>query len=344
MINGTTLAGEAIQNIRERILQHDFRAGRGKLTHGDILTRYGNAIIRDVSLSRALKLVLDCSNGVAGDSAPGIFRALGCEVIELFCDVDGTFPNHAPDPGQPENLRDLIRVVQEHGADLGIALDGDGDRIGVVSSNGEVIWPDRLMALFAQELLQLHRGAEIIFDVKCSRILPEIIQRNGGKATMWKSGHSLIKSKLRQSGAILAGEMSGHIFFNDRWRGFDDGIYAGARLCELLTRRESHPEKVFQSIPDTVNTPELRLGMNEGEPRQLVMELIRAAQFDDATVNTMDGLRVDFNDGFGLIRASNTTPAIVMRFEADTQSRLAMIQQKFRDLLARARPGLELPF
>ncbi len=344
MIHGATLAGEAIQHIRQRILDHDFRVGQGGLTRQPILPRYCDAVVRDVSLPRSLKLVLDCGNGVAGDSAPAIFRSLGCEVIELFCEVDGTFPNHHPDPGQPENLRDLIETVKEYKADLGIAFDGDGDRLGVVSPTGEVIWPDRLMVLFARELLQLHRGAEILFDVKCSRILPEVIERHGGKATMWKSGHSLIKARLRETGAILAGEMSGHLFFNDRWGGFDDGIYAGARLCELLARSESRPDEVFQSIPDTINTPELRLEMNEGEPRQLVEELIRAAQFDNATVNTMDGLRVDFDDGFGLLRASNTTPAITMRFEADNQNRLAAIQQKFRELFASVRPGIGLPF
>ncbi len=344
MIDGVTLAGEAIQHIRRRILNNDLRTGQGELTHQPILPRYCDAIIQDVSLSRSLKLVLDCGNGVAGDGAPAIFRALGCEVIELFCEVDGTFPNHHPDPGQPENLQDLIETVKEHDADLGIAFDGDGDRLGVVSSTGEVIWPDRLMALFAQELLQLHRGAEIIFDVKCSRILPEVIERNGGKATIWKCGHSLIKSKLRETGAILAGEMSGHIFFNDRWGGFDDGIYAGVRLCELLTRRGNHPDEIFDSIPNTINTPELRLEMDEGEPRRLVEELVKAAHFDDATVNTMDGLRVDFDDGFGLLRTSNTTPAITMRFEAGNQDRLAVIQQEFRDLFASVRPGIELPF
>ena len=344
MIDGTTLAGEAIQHIRRRILNNDFRTGQGVLAHQEILPRYCDAIIQDISLSRSLKLVLDCGNGVAGDSAPGIFRALGCEVIELFCEVDGTFPNHHPDPGQPENLQDLIGKVKEHDADFGIAFDGDGDRLGVVSATGEVIWPDRLMALFAEELLQLHRGAEIIFDVKCSRILPEVIERNGGKATMWKTGHSLIKSKLKETGAILAGEMSGHIFFNDRWGGFDDGIYAGARLCELLTRSENHPSEIFDSIPNTINTPELRLEMDEGEHHRLVEELVRVAHFDDATVNTIDGLRVEFDDGFGLLRASNTTPSIIMRFEAGNQSQLALIQQKFRDLFASVRPGLELPF
>ncbi len=344
MIDGVTLATEAIQHIRQRIENRDFRVGQGALTHQDVLPQYRDAIIRDVSPMRPLKLVLDCGNGVAGDSAPEIFRSLGMDVMELFCEVDGTFPNHHPDPGQPENLRDLVSAVKEYGADLGIAFDGDGDRLGVVSASGEIIWPDRLLVLFARQLLQLHRGAEIIFDVKCSRILPEVIKRHGGKATMWKSGHSLIKARLRQSGAILAGEMSGHIFFNDRWGGFDDGIYAGTRLCELLSRNDSHPEEVFRSIPDTINTPELRLEMSEGEPHRLVEELIRAAQFDDATINTIDGLRVDFKDGFGLLRASNTTPAITLRFEADNPERLAVIQQKFRELFDSVSPGTGLPF
>lgn len=344
MIDGTTLSGEAIQHLRQRILKNDFRTGNGVLTAQEILPRYCNAIIQDVSLSHSLRLVVDCGNGVAGDSAPKVFRGLGCEVFELFCEVDGNFPNHHPDPSQPENLQDLIRAVKQHNADFGMAFDGDGDRLGIVSATGDIIWPDRLMVLFARAVLEQNKGAEIIFDVKCSQILQEVIEQHGGRATMWKTGHSFIKGKLRETGAVLAGEMSGHIFFNDRWGGFDDGIYAGARLCELLTRSDMHPGEIFKSIPDTINTPELRLDMDEGENHALVEELVNAARFDDATITTIDGLRVDFDDGFGLSRASNTTPAVIMRFEASHESQLAFIQKKFRELFAAVRPELRLPF
>jgi phosphomannomutase/phosphoglucomutase len=344
MINGTTLSGEAIQGIKQRVIDRDFIEGKGTLSKFDILPQYCQAVIDDISLTRPLKIVVDCGNGVAGGVAPGVFRDLGCEVVELFCEVDGNFPNHHPDPSQLENLQDLIVAVREHGADFGMAFDGDGDRLGIVSDNGDVIWPDRQMILYAQAVLAENPGAEIIYDVKCTQILARAITEFGGRATMWKTGHSFIKSKLRETGAALAGEMSGHIFFNDRWGGFDDAIYAGARLCELLTRLDQTPGEVFAEIPDTVNTPELRLEMNEGEHHQLVSELVEAAQFDDAVVSTIDGVRADFSDGFGLIRASNTTPTVIMRFEASSSVQLAAIQKKFRDLILAVRPGLELPF
>ena len=344
MIGGTTLSGEAIQKIKQRVINGDYKAGNGKLSKREMLPLYSQAIEKDISLSRPLKLVIDCGNGVAGAVAPDVFRNLGCEVKELFCEVDGNFPNHHPDPSQLENLQDLIHAVKDCDADFGMAFDGDGDRLGIVSANGDVIWPDRQMMLFARAILQVSPGAEIIFDVKCSQILPKLIQECGGVATMWKTGHSFIKSKLKETGAALAGEMSGHIFFNDRWGGFDDGIYAGARLCELLTQTDKSPGQVFAEIPDTVNTPELRLEMDEGQHYKLVDELVSAARFDDATLNTIDGVRVDFSDGFGLIRASNTTPTIIMRFEATTQEQLEAIQERFRSLILSVRPGLELPF
>ena len=349
MIAGTTLSGEAIQKIKHKVIENDFIVGSGAATTGtlvrkEILPAYCNAIQQDISLSKSLKLVIDCGNGVAGNVAPAVFRSLGCEVIELFCEVDGTFPNHHPDPSQLDNLQDVIQAVAEHKADFGMAFDGDGDRLGIVSANGDVIWPDRQMILFSQALLQERPGAEIIFDVKCSQLLPKTIQQHGGIATMCKTGHSFIKSKLKETGAALAGEMSGHIFFNDRWGGFDDGIYAGARLCELLAQSAQSPMDIFATIPDTVNTPELRLDMDEGAHYQLVEELVAAAQFDDATVHTIDGIRVDFDDGFGLLRASNTTPTVIMRFEASTQAQLENIQNQFRALFSSTRPDLTLPF
>ena len=344
MIGGVTLSGDAIQRLKGQVIDNDFVAGQGTLGHEQVLSAYQRALTADIHLARALTVVIDCGNGVAGAVAPQAFRAIGCEVVELFCEVDGTFPNHHPDPSRPENLQDLINAVRAHKADLGLAFDGDGDRLGVVCGDGKIIWPDRQMLLFVDPILAERPGAEIIFDVKCSRLLPRAIRARGGKATMCKTGHSFIKNKLKESGAPFAGEMSGHLFFNDRWGGFDDGIYAGARLCELLAADERTPAQRFAVLPDTVNTPELRLEMQEGEPRVLMDELIANARFDDATVSRLDGLRVDFKDGFGLIRASNTTPAIILRFEADHQQRLEAIQSRFRELLHATRRDLQLPF
>jgi phosphomannomutase/phosphoglucomutase len=344
MIGGTTLSGDAIQAIKQRARSGNFQSGQGNINRREILGKYHQAVINDVSLEKSLKVVIDCGNGVAGAVAPQVFRDLGCEVIELFCEVDGNFPNHHPDPSQLQNLQDLIRAVAEHNADFGMAFDGDGDRLGIVSSSGEVIWPDRQMALFSRAILEQNPGAEIIFDVKCSQVLPKIIKDAGGVATMWKTGHSFMKSKLKESGAVLAGEMSGHIFFNDRWGGFDDGIYTGARLCELLSRTDKSLDQVFAEIPNTVNTPELRLEMEEGEHYQLVEKLVACAKFDDAVVTTIDGVRVDFEEGFGLIRASNTTPTVIFRFEAATESQMENIQERFRALILGVDSSLELPF
>ena len=348
MIGGVTLSEESIQGIKQRVIDGDFDgdfpAGSGQLRREEMLAAYQRAIVDDIRLARPLKVAIDCGNGVAGVIAPQVFRAIGCEVIELFCDVDGTFPNHHPDPSRLENLADLSASVVQNKADFGIAFDGDGDRLGVVSDDGSVVWPDRQMLLFAPSVLLEQPGAEIIFDVKCSRLLPRAIEAGGGIASICKTGHSFIKNKLKQSGAALAGEMSGHIFFNDRWGGFDDGIYAGARLCELLAADNRSPGEVFSALPNTVNTPELRMETEEGEQHALVAELVATARFDDATVCNIDGLRVDFEDGFGLVRASNTTPAVIMRFEADSRQRLEAIQSRFRQLLHSVRADLNLPF
>jgi phosphomannomutase/phosphoglucomutase len=344
MINGTTLSGELIQKIKQRVIDRDFVSGEGRYEEKQVLDTYCDRIVSDVSLARPLKVVVDCGNGVGGAVAPSLFRRIGCEVTELFCEVDGTFPNHHPDPSQLENLEDLIREVKNTSADFGMAFDGDADRLGVVSADGSVIWADRQMILFSRSVLKQQPGAEIIFDVKCSQTLAEDIEAHGGRATMWKTGHSFIKSKLKETGAALAGEMSGHIFFNDRWGGFDDGLYAGARLCELLSASAQSPQEVFASLPDTVNTPELRLEMDEGEHYKLMEELNRKADFKDGVVSQIDGLRVDFEDGFGLIRPSNTTPTLIMRFEARSQSGLEKIQKQFRDLLIATRDSLTLPF
>ena len=287
---------------------------------------------------------MDCGNGVAGFIAPKVYKDLGCEVTELFCEVDGNFPNHHPDPSQAENLVDLVKAVQETGSEFGIAFDGDGDRLGVVTPNGDIIWPDRQMILFARDVLSRNPGAQIIYDVKCSRTLPTAIEAAGGVPLMWKTGHSFIKSKLKETGAALAGEMSGHLFFKERWYGFDDGIYAGARLCELLSKLSESPSEVFAALPDTINTPELRLDFAEGEHYAFIEAFQSSARFENGEMHTIDGVRVDYDGGFGLVRASNTTPMLIMRFEADTQSLLETIQSEFRREMVSIAPELTLPF
>ncbi|HED12230.1 MAG TPA: phosphomannomutase/phosphoglucomutase [Gammaproteobacteria bacterium] len=344
MIGGETLAAEAIQTIRQRILERNLHHGEGKIRRESVIERYMTRITDDVKMTRLMRIVMDCGNGVAGAVAPQLFRRLGCEVTELFSEVDGHFPNHHPDPSQPENLQDLIAKVQSCGAELGIAFDGDGDRLGVVTPDGTIIWSDRQMMLFARDVLERQPGAEIIYDVKCSQQLPNVIHDAGGKATMSRTGHSFIKKALRESGAALAGEMSGHIFFSERWYGFDDGLYAGCRLMELLSRANSVPQEVFASLPNTINTPELRIHFADGDHHAFMDRLAAAADFPAGKVSLIDGIRVDFEDGFGLVRASNTTPILVLRFEASTEQGLETIMQQFRALLSGVDPELPLPF
>jgi len=344
MVGTHTLAGERIQGLKHRIEAQTVAHGAGQQSQEDVVPAYLRRVTEDIQLDRPLRVVCDCGNGVAGMLAPRLLREIGCEVIELFSEVDGHFPNHHPDPSVPENLEDLIAAVREHQADLGLAFDGDGDRLGVVTNTGKVVWPDRQMILFARDILSRHPGAEIIYDVKCTRLLPDAIAAAGGKPTMWKTGHSFIKAKLRESDAALGGEMSGHLFFKERWYGFDDALYAAARLCEVLARTDDSADTVFSAIPDTVNTPELKLEMDEGEHYELIAELVAAADFPDGTICDIDGIRVDFDDGFGLARASNTTPTVVMRFEGANESALKRIQDAFRRQLIALRPRLALPF
>ncbi|PIV76421.1 MAG: phosphomannomutase/phosphoglucomutase [Rhodocyclales bacterium CG17_big_fil_post_rev_8_21_14_2_50_68_7] len=344
VLAGETLAGAAIQAVRARIERGDLAHGAGGLTQADVREAYVRRIVSDVRLARPMKLVVDCGNGVAGDLAPRLLRELGCEVRELYCEVDGRFPNHHPDPSKPENLADLIRTVTATGAELGLAFDGDGDRLGVVTRAGEIIYPDRQLMLFASDVLSRNPGAQIIYDVKCTRNLAVWIRSHGGVPLMWNTGHALIKAKLRETGAPLAGEMSGHVFFKERWYGFDDGMYAAARLLEILSRSPD-AGAVLSELPSSVSTPELNLKMNEGEPFALIEELKKTARFEGAReIFTLDGIRVEYADGFGLARPSNTTPVVVLRFEGDTPEALARIQQVFRRVLAAARPGLALPF
>jgi phosphomannomutase/phosphoglucomutase len=350
MVAGETLAAEAIQVLRRLIeagaapAQAGGQPRRGSVSQEDVKEPYLTRITSDVKLSRPMTIAVDCGNGSPGSVAPELFRRLGCKVIELFCEVDGNFPNHHPDPSKPENLEDLIEALKTSDAELGLAFDGDGDRLGVVTKAGKIIYPDRQLMLFAAEVLGRNPGAEVIFDVKCTRNLFPWIREHGGKPLLWKTGHSLIKSKLKETGAPLAGEMSGHIFFKDRWYGFDDGLYAGARLLEIVSR-ERDASAVLESLPDSISTPELNIKLDhEGENHKLIEELQKSAKFEGATdVLTIDGLRVEYPDGFGLMRASNTTPVIVLRFEADSRQALSRIREDFKRVLHNARPELEIP-
>jgi phosphomannomutase/phosphoglucomutase len=348
MVAGETLAAETIQDLRKLIdvilVETGTQTKRGSVSQADVKPAYLDRITSDVKLARPMTVAVDCGNGSPGSVAPELFSRLGCKVIELFCEVDGNFPNHHPDPSKPENLVDLIEKLKTSDAELGLAFDGDGDRLGVVTKSGKIIFPDRQLMLFAAEVLSRNPGAEVIFDVKCTRNLFPWIREHGGKPLLWKTGHSLIKSKLKETGAPLAGEMSGHIFFKDRWYGFDDGLYAGARLLEIVSR-EKDASRVLESLPDSISTPELNIKLAaEGENHQLIAELQKSAKFTGATdVNTIDGLRVEYPDGFGLMRASNTTPVIVLRFEADTNAALTRIRDDFKRVLHQARPSLEIP-
>ena len=344
MIGTHTLAAERIQDLRKRIEAESFAEGQGARRNGNVVPAYMQRVAGDIHLKRPLKVVTDCGNGVAGMAAPQLMRDIGCEVIELFSDIDGTFPNHHPDPSVADNLVQLIEAVRNEKADLGLAFDGDGDRLGVITDTGQVIWPDRQMILFARDILTRNPGAKVLYDVKCTRLLPKAIEDAGGEPLMWKTGHSFIKAKLRETGGVFGGEMSGHLFFKERWYGFDDALYAAARLCEVLSGDDRPPSTVFAEIPDTVNTPELRIEMNEGEHHTLIQELVANGNFSGGSVCNIDGVRVDFEDGFGLARASNTTPTVILRFEADTTSALERIQELYRAQILALRPTLTLPF
>jgi len=349
MLGGGTLYGDEIQGLYRSIVDPGFQAtlradAPRRVTARDVSADYLQRILGDVRLSRPMKVAIDCGNGVAGALAPQLFRALGCEVTELFCDVDGRFPNHHPDPAHPENLEDLIRCLRETDCEIGLAFDGDGDRLGVVTKSGHIVWPDRQLMLYARDVLAARPGGQIIYDVKCSRLLAGWIRQHGGQPLMWRTGHSLIKAKLKETGAPLAGEMSGHVFFNDRWYGFDDGLYTGARLLEILSR-SADPGAVLEGLPTADATPELHIRTAEGENFRLVEALQRNARFDGASeVITIDGVRVEYPDGFGLARASNTTPVVVTRFEADSPQALARIQAAFKAAIQAVAPGVAIPF
>ena len=345
VIDRIALHGEVIRDLRRRIETGDLRQGSGRERSAHIRLDYIRRVSEALPLPKPLKVVVDCGNAIAAKTAPPLLRALGCAVVELYCEVDGRFPNHHPDPSVPENLADLQAAVREHQADIGLAFDGDADRLGVVTGAGEIIWPDRVLMPLAEEVLMQHPGAAIVYDVKCSWHLTRLIERLGGQPILWKSGHSLIKAKMRETGALLGGEMTGHFVHADDWFGFDDAFYAAARLLRLLARRGGSSAEFFAAWPAGLSTPELRLDMAEGAPFAFMERLAAQADFGpEAQVITLDGLRVEFPQGWGLVRASNTTPSLVLRFEADDPAALAEIQDRFRRPLLALQPDLALPF
>ena len=346
VLAGRAIHGQEIQHLRQRIEAEDYVRGRGRVAAMDVVAEYAHRVTSDCRLARPMKIVVDSGNGVTGASAPAILRDLGCEVIDLYSEVDGDFPNHHPDPSKPENLAVLKLVVKATGAELGLAFDGDGDRLGVLTKDGHIIWPDRQIMLFARDILARLPGATIIYDVKCSQRLPVAIREAGGVPLMWKTGHSLVKAKLRETGAPLAGEMSGHLFFGERWYGFDDATYTAARLLEILSRH-ADPSAVLDALPSSHSTPELNVACAEGEHHALVEDLLACVadgrlSFAGGEVGTIDGLRVDFADGFGLIRASNTTPVLVLRFEGHTPAALQRIQTQMLDALRSVKPDAQV--
>ncbi len=331
ILDGVTLAEESIQALYQRVIKQEFHSAQGSFTEDEsLLDRYIDFITQQIQLPRKLKVVVDCGNGVAGRLAYPLFSKLGCEVIELFCEVDGNFPNHHPDPSVAENLVDLINAVKTHQADVGLAFDGDADRIGVVTATGEVIWPDRLMMLFSKDILSRNPGGKIVFDVKCSAHLPAVIKKHGGIPMMSPTGHSLVKSKMKAVNALIAGELSGHIFFKENWFGFDDGLYTACRLLDIVAKQTLSLDALFSDIPDSVNTPELKISMADHQKFAFINHLKKHGQFDNAQIIDIDGIRVEFSDGWGLLRASNTTPCLVARFEADSVEALERIKSLFK--------------
>lgn len=345
MIEGDALFGDGITALYERLQAGNLHSGNGSLSEQDILDAYLGEITSGIKLDRPVKISYDCGNGVAGAAAPQLFKALGCEGDALFTEVDGNFPNHHPDPAKLENLEDLIKSVKDSNAEVGLAFDGDGDRVGVVDNKGNVIWPDRQMVLFAQDVLSRNPGARIIYDVKCSKVLPDAISAAGGEPDMWKTGHSFIKARIKETGALLGGEMSGHLFFKERWYGFDDALYAAARLLEILSKTDQSTSEIFGAIPDSINTPELNVVFErDGAHHEFIEAFAKNASFDGAKLTTIDGVRADFADGWGLVRASNTTPSLVIRFEADSEAALTRIQDEFRDTMKKTDASVTAPF
>lgn len=345
VLAGETLSGDAITDLYRRLTENDLSQGEGSLREEDVRERYLDQITGDVVVKRPLKAVVDCGNGVAGEMGPELIRRLGVDTIALFDEIDGNFPNHHPDPGKPENLRDLIAKVKETGADIGLAFDGDGDRLGVVTPKGEILYPDRLMMALSEDLIERVPGARIIFDVKCTGNLATVIEKAGGTPEMWRTGHSLIKARMKETGAALAGEMSGHIFFKERWFGFDDGLYGAARLLEILAKQDVDADTFFDRYPQDLGTPEINVEVTDETKFAIVERLAREGDFGtDGVKTTLDGIRVDYADGWGLCRASNTTPVLVLRFEGKSEEALERIKDSFRVALKQAEPSIVAPF
>ncbi len=347
VVGGDALFGDGITALHTRLVEDNLHTAdtAGSLESQDILQDYLDRILGDVKLARPMSIAYDCGNGVAGAAAPQMFDALGCNSSSLFTEVDGNFPNHHPDPAKLENLEDLIAVVKENKHEVGLAFDGDGDRVGVVDDQGNVIWPDRQMVMFARDVLERNPGARIIYDVKCSKVLPAAIKEAGGEPDMWKTGHSFIKARIKETGALLGGEMSGHMFFKERWYGFDDALYAAARLLEILSKTDRPASEIFGEIPNSINTPELNVTLDrDGAQHEFVEKFVSGANFEGATLTTIDGVRADYPDGWGLLRASNTTPSLVIRFEADTDEAMARIQSEFRQHMQDTDSSVSIPF
>ena len=335
MIGGVTLAEELIQMLYQRLQHNDLSDAEGSLEQTDLSNQYIDSALATAKLARPLRVAVDCGNGVAGELAPKLIEALGCEVIPLFCEIDGNFPNHHPDPAEPENLQDLVNAVKTERADIGLAFDGDGDRLGVITPTGEIIWPDKMMMLFAQDIIARNPGTPVIFDVKCSKHLERIISEAGGDAIMWKTGHSHIKAKIKQTNAALAGEFSGHICFGERWYGFDDALYTAVRLLELLSQTELDADALFAQYPITFSTPEIKIHTTETRKFEVMDALVANQGFKDGRLTAIDGIRIDFDDRWGLIRPSNTSPVLSLRFEADSAEALERIQDEFQAQLSK---------
>ena len=344
LIGGHSFYGDSIQQLRQRIEDGELNIGNGSYREENVLPTYVETIVNDVKLDKPLNIAVDCGNGVAGVVAVELFKKLGCNVTDMFCEVDGNFPNHHPDPSKLENLKDICARIESEQLDLGLAFDGDGDRVGVIDNKTNVIWPDRQMILYAEDVLSRNPGALIIYDIKSSYHLGNAIEKMGGQALMWKTGHSFIKSKMKETGALLAGEMSGHIFFKERWFGFDDGLYSAARMLEILSKKPGTAAEIFGQLPDSFNTPELQIHFTEGEHYKFMETFKEKAQFEDADISTIDGMRVNWKKGWGLIRPSNTTPCLVLRFEAEDENTLKDIQEKFREQILNTNNELTLPF
>ena len=345
LIGGDALFGDGIQELKRRLDEGRLDEGAGGRRTEDVLEAYLDRIVSDITVARPMRVAYDCGNGVAGVAVPQLLQRLGVEAEGLYDDVDGTFPNHHPDPAKPENLKDLQALVAKESMEVGLAFDGDGDRVGVIDDAGNVIWPDRQMVLFSRDVLERNPGARIIYDVKCSKVLPAAITEAGGEPEMYKTGHSFIKKRMKETGALLGGEMSGHLFFKERWYGFDDALYAAARLLEILSKGDRKASEIFGEIPDSINTPELNVKLTrDGAQHEFVEAFTKRASFEGAELTTIDGVRADYPDGWGLVRASNTTPSLVIRFEADDEAALTRIQDAFRDAMRATDPSVEPPF